>query len=75
MNKPIKTRPLTDKFIHDLRLKMQEHPKVTKVSLAEMLQMSKQQLHCYFKRTKNPCSETLLKIQELLRSNFMRMFL
>lgn len=70
--KPIKTRPLTDKFMEDLKLKMKGNLKQTE--LADRLGTSKQYVNAWFSKKRFPCGETILKLQELIRTTF-KMFL
>lgn len=66
--KPPKTYPLTDAFIEQLKIKMQE-TKMKKTSLATLLGISKQYLNFWFQlpRSRNPNGENILRIQEILK--------
>lgn len=72
----MKERPLTDIFIHQLRDRM-KFLKIRQTDLATLLGTSKQYVHCWFKkpRTRNPCGEVILRLQELMKKDFMKMLL
>lgn len=67
----MKPTPLTDKFLEDLRLKMQEL-KIKKTKLANYLEMPKQSINRYFHTAKSrkPTGEVILKIQEWIKKGF-----
>lgn len=68
-----KDRPLTNAFIEQLKVKMKDL-RIRQTELASLLGTKKQCVYCWFKLKKAPCSETILKIQELLKTSF-QMFL
>lgn len=64
--KQMKSSPLTDKFIQDLKDKLDKN-KIHKVKFAKQLCVSRVVLYRWLIRRANPSCEYLLKIQDRLR--------
>ena len=64
---PMKASPLTDKFIQDLKDKLDKN-KIHKVKFAKQLCVSRVVLYRWLMRRSNPSSEYLLKIQNKINN-------
>jgi len=63
MNRPT---PLTDKFLHDLRERM-EQLKVNQVKLAHDMKTTKQHVWCWFNGKRRPSAEYILSLQQWMK--------